>query len=131
MARRGSDRHPEGRLDQPEPGKGPIFGSTPISGWTIATTWPSATRELYRYLLDRYILSKFGDYELIMIKPSAVRSSHSSIAKDHPTTAAKAYRLFATIMRTAVDDRQLSYNPVQIKGASKEEAPERPIATDC
>jgi len=87
------------------------------------------TKELYRYLLDRYVLSKFGDYELVAIKPSAVRSWHASIAKNHPTTAAKAYRLFATIMRTAVEDRQLSYNPVQIKGASKEEAPERPIAT--
>jgi integrase len=87
------------------------------------------TVELYRYLLDRHIVPTFGPTALAGITPSSVRSWHARIAKNHPTTAAKAYRLLSTIMRTAVADRHLLANPCQVKGAAAEKAPERPVAT--
>jgi integrase len=67
--------------------------------------------------------------ELSEVTPTAVRSWNSGQAKKHPTTAAKAYRLFSSIMRTAVDDELITRNPCQVRGAAAERAPERPIAT--
>ncbi len=45
------------------------------------------------------------------------------------TTVAKAYRLLKGILQTAADDELIRRNPCRIKGAGKEEAEERPIAT--
>jgi integrase len=59
-----------------------------------------------------------------------VRAWHSKLAKEHSTTAAKAYRLLAVIMKTAVADRLILTSPCQVKGAATETAPERPIATE-
>jgi integrase len=44
-------------------------------------------------------------------------------------TVAKAYRLLKGILETAVDDDLISRNPCRIKGAGKESAAERRIAT--
>jgi hypothetical protein len=55
------------------------------------------TRELYEWLLDRYILPRFGDTAIGDIAPSSVRAWYARIAADHPTTAAKAYRLLRSI----------------------------------
>ena len=63
------------------------------------------------------------------IDTPAVRRWHVEIARTRPTTAAKAYRLMSSIMRTAVTDGILESNPCQIRGAAVERAPERPIAT--
>lgn len=87
------------------------------------------TAELYRWLLDRHTLPVLGDKRLVAITPSGVRSWHAGIAKAHPSTAAKAYRLLSTILRTAVEDRHLVVNPCKVKGAGRETAPERPLAT--
>src|SRR5882757_8869424 len=45
------------------------------------------------------------------------------------TTVAKSYRLLQAISQTATDDELIRRNPCRIKGAGKEEAEERPIAT--
>lgn len=45
------------------------------------------------------------------------------------TTVAKAYRLLKAILETAVDDDLITRNPCRIKGAGKESATERRIAT--
>jgi len=66
---------------------------------------------------------------LSSIDTPAVRRWHVGIARTRPTTAAKAYRLLSSIMRTAVTDGFLESNPCQIRGAAVERAPERPIAT--
>jgi len=58
-----------------------------------------------------------------------VRAWHSGIAEAHPTTAAKAYRLLATMMRSAVADRIIAATPCDVRGASVEKAPERPVAS--
>lgn len=87
------------------------------------------TVELYRWLLRRHITPVFGDAPLDGITPSAVRLWHAGIAREHPTTAAKAYRLVSSIMRTAVVDELIAKSPCQVRGAAVERAPERPIAT--
>jgi len=103
---------------------------------TFAKTWLAGrhdlavrTAELYEHLLDRHILPTFGKTPLSRVTPSAVRSWHAGIALEHPTTAAKAYRLLSQVCRAAVTDRVLAENPCRVKGAAAEHAPERPIAS--
>ena len=87
------------------------------------------TVELYQYLLDNHILPAFGRTSLTALAPSKIRGWHASLAATHPSTAAKAYRLLSTIMRTAVTDGLILTSPCRISGAGIEHAPERPIAT--
>ncbi len=87
------------------------------------------TAELYGWLLKRHILPTLGKRSLSALSPSDVRAWHAAIAKDHPTTAAKAYRLLSQIMRTAVEDEKIHRNPCQVKGAAVERAPERPMSS--
>ncbi|MGH8988904.1 MAG: site-specific integrase [Acidimicrobiales bacterium] len=87
------------------------------------------TAELYRWLLDRHVLPRFGTASIGAVSPSSVRAWHATIAKDHPTTAAKAYRLLRAIFATAIADEIIIRNPCQVKGAGQEKAPERPVAT--
>jgi len=86
------------------------------------------TVELYWWLLRRHVTPTFGDVALDGITPAAVRLWHVGIAREHPTTAAKAYRLVSSIMRTALVDELIAKSPCQVRGASVEKAPERPIA---
>lgn len=87
------------------------------------------TQELYTWLLSRHVNPTFGPLPLRSIGTPAVRRWHVGIARTRPTTAAKAYRLLSSIMRTAVADGLLETNPCQVRGAAVERAPERPIAT--
>lgn len=87
------------------------------------------TQELYGWLLSRHIIPTFGSMPLSSIDTPAVRRWHVGMARTRPTTAAKAYRLLSSIMRTAVTDGFPETNPCQIRGAAVERAPERPIAT--
>ncbi|HVB00198.1 MAG TPA: tyrosine-type recombinase/integrase [Acidimicrobiales bacterium] len=87
------------------------------------------TRELYRYVLDEHILPSLGHATLIGLAPSKIRGWHAGIAQDHPATAAKAYRLLSSIMRTAVVDGLILTSPCKVDGAGSEHAAERPVAT--
>jgi integrase len=87
------------------------------------------TIELYRYLLDRHILPELGQTTLAALSPSRVRGWHAGLAQEHPSTAAKAYRLLSTIMRTAVVDGLILSSPCKVAGGGAERATERPIAT--
>ena len=87
------------------------------------------TVELYQWLLRRHIVPTFGHVPMNGITPSAVRLWHAGIAREHPTTAAKSYRLLSSIMRTALVDELIAKSPCQVRGASVEKAPERPIAS--
>ena len=87
------------------------------------------TYDLYRYVLDRHVFPSLGQSTLAGLAPSKVRSWNSTLAKGHPATAAKAYRLLSTIMRTAVIDGVILASPCKVKGAGSERAPERPVAT--
>ncbi len=96
---------------------------------TGRTDLAERTRELYRYLLDKHVFPTLGTTTLVSLSPSDVRKWHQGIADAHPTTAAKAYRLLSTIMKTAVSDEMVARNPCQVKGAASEKAPERPVAS--
>ena len=87
------------------------------------------TVELYRYLLDKYTLPSLGRPALASLSPLAVRGWNAELAARHASTAAKAYRLLSTIMRTAAADGLIVMSPCKVKGAGSEHADERPIAT--
>jgi integrase len=87
------------------------------------------TRELYGYLLERHILPTLGRTALVNLAPSTIRSWHSSLAQNHPSTAAKAYRLLSAILRTAAVDGLLVSSPCKVDGAGVERPAERPVAT--
>jgi integrase len=87
------------------------------------------TKELYRYLLDRHILPALGPISLVALSSSKARSWHSGVAKNHPSTAAKAYRLLSSMMRTAVVDGLITSSPCKVDGAGVERAAERPVAS--
>jgi integrase len=63
------------------------------------------------------------------LAPGMVRSWHARVARSHPSTAAKAYRLLRTICNTAVLDEVIARSPCRVEGAGTEHAEERPIAT--
>ncbi len=84
------------------------------------------TAELYRDLLERHIEPVFGAVPLSQVRTDAVRAWHANLAERvSPLQAAKAYRLFRGILKTAVDDRLLAENPCRISGAGKERTGER------
>jgi len=87
------------------------------------------TRELYRHVLDRHVFPSLGGATLAGLSPSKIRGWHAGIAQDHPATAAKAYRLLSTVLRTAVVDGLIVSSPCKVDGAGAERAAERPIAT--
>ena len=88
------------------------------------------TRETYDSQI-KWILSTFADVRLNDITPPAVRSWYGKLHRSHlaANTTAKVYRLFRTIMTSAVEDGLLRSNPVSIKGAAREEVHELPIPT--
>ena len=87
------------------------------------------TVETYGYLLDKHILPALGLLNLSAITPSDVRAWNARSARLHPSTAAKAYRLLSTIMKTAVLDEVITNSPCRVRGAGQERTPERPMAT--
>jgi len=87
------------------------------------------TRELYQYLLNNHIFPTLGRTTLQGLAPSKIRGWHAGLAIRHASTAAKAYRLLSTIMRTAVSDGLIISSPCKVSGAGVEHAAERPIAT--
>jgi len=87
------------------------------------------TAELYRHVLDKHILPVLGTATIAELSPTKIRVWHSNIAKDHPATASKAYRLLSSIMRTAVVDGIVMTTPCKVEGAGAEHAAERPTAS--
>ena len=75
------------------------------------------------------MIPSLGESTLAGLAPSKIRGWHAGIAQNHPATAAKAYRLLSTIMRTAVADGLILTSPCKVDGAGSEHAAERPIAT--
>ena len=64
------------------------------------------TLELYRSLLKRHLKPTFGALTMAKLSASstAVRSWNAELAREHPATAAKAYRLLHQLCSTAVAD---------------------------
>lgn len=88
------------------------------------------TLELYRQLLDRFILPTFGPRKLSAIRTDEVRRWLALVIESATQIqAAKAYRLLRAILNVAVDDGLLQRNPCAIRGAGQEHSAERPLAT--
>ncbi|MDH4074880.1 MAG: site-specific integrase [Acidimicrobiia bacterium] len=112
----------------------PDAGRIPFGKY--ATRWVAErpvrprTREVYEGQL-RHIVPVFANVHLCDVHPVDVRTWHGRLAASglHHNTVAKIYRLFRSIMTTAVDDGLIARNPVRIKGASSERMIERPLLT--
>jgi len=89
-----------------------------------------STVALYRRLLSRYIAPKLGSAQLSAIDAAMVRKWRSDLLRAgvSETMAAKAYRLLRAVLMTAVvEDKMISTNPCQIRGAGVENPQERPV----
>ena len=71
------------------------------------------------------------DLPLIAISPAVVRSWHAKALAGNGgrTSIAQSYRFLRTVMNCAVRDGAIAVNPCQIRGAGKDMAKERPIAS--
>jgi integrase len=89
-----------------------------------------STRALYRRLLDRYVSPTIGAAHLSAIDTPMVRKWRSDLLRAgvSESMAAKAYRLLRAILMTAAtEDKMISRNPCQIRGAGLENPEERPV----
>ena len=88
------------------------------------------TLSKYRRLLNAYLLPEFDNAQLASIKPDQVREWHDRIAREHPSTAADAYRLTSTIFNAAVSDEIIGRTPCRrLERGSRHQAARRDIAT--
>ena len=117
-----------------DPSRGRIPFADYANGW-LATrrrldgrALAPRTVELYRYMLNRWILPEFGPLALTAIRTDRVRIWHARLAEaSSPSQAAKAYRLLCVILNTAVTDERISRNPCILRGAGTERTKERPF----
>ena len=88
------------------------------------------TRAKYRRLLDAYLLPEFDNSQLVSIKSEQIRNWHDGIARQHPSTAADAYRLLSTVYNAAVSDEILVRSPCKrLERGTRQQPPERPTVT--
>jgi integrase len=114
----------------------PKLGRITLAEWAdrwqaTTTNLRPTTRDLYAYLLRRFILPAFGKAALSSIDTLAVRAWLTSLQAQRlsPSTVAKAYRLLSRILGAAVEAGYLLRNPCTVKGAGQERAPEMRFAT--
>ena len=114
----------------------PKLAATSFAAWverwrpTTANLRPS-TRDLYEYLLRVHLLPTFGSRPLGKITTVDVQAwlVDRRNAGLSATSVAKAYRLLARILRSAVESGYLAKNPCTIRGAGTERTPEMAFAT--
>jgi integrase len=124
-----ADLH-RGAWADPKPGR--ITLAEWAKRWQATTTnLRPTTRNLYAYLLRRFLLPTFGKAALSSIDVLAVRAWLASLQAQQlsPSTVAKAYRLLSRILGAAVEAGYLVRNPCTVKGAGQERAPEMRFAT--
>jgi integrase len=114
----------------------PKLGRITLAEWAkrwqaTTTNLRPTTRDLYGYLLRRFLLPTFGKASLSSIDVLAVRSWLSSLEGQgvSASTRAKAYRLLSRVLGAAVEAGYLLRNPCTVKGAGQERAPEMRFAT--
>ncbi|MFC8720280.1 tyrosine-type recombinase/integrase [Kitasatospora sp. NPDC057198] len=118
------------RGDWRDPNAGKVAFEEYALQWVKERDLAATTVDLYQQLLKKHILPTFRAWDLDEITPPRVRTWRAErLGTTGPTVVAKAYRLVKAILETAVDDELIRRNPCRIKGAGKESAPERPIAT--
>jgi integrase len=118
------------RGDWTDPDAGAVNFEEYALRWIAERGLAPTTDELYRRLLRLHLLPVFGPLDLDEITSGRVRAWRvERLEATGATTVAKSYRLLKAVMETAADDELIRRNPCRIKGAGREEAKERPIAT--
>lgn len=118
------------RGDWIDPQAGETLFAAYAKKWIDERGVAATTEELYRRLLRLHLEPTFGDQYVNAISPAKVRTWRAERLKaTGATTTAKSYRLLKAIMQTAVEDDLLRRNPCSIRGAGREDADERPVAT--
>lgn len=99
--------------------------------WIAEHRLSPRTRDLYSSLFRLHIQPTLGSKTLEELKPESIRAWRARLRDEgrSETTAAKSYRLLRAILNTAVDDERIARNPCRIKGADREDPPERPVAS--
>lgn len=87
------------------------------TSWLEDRTLKPRTVELYRGLLDRFIVPTLGELPVDAITAPIVRNWHAALDRGTPTQRAHAYGLLKTIMATAVAEQYIAVNPCVIRGA--------------
>lgn len=85
--------------------------------WLTRRDLKPTTRHLYRQLLDHHIVPSLGSIPLTAITPRLVADWHHGLDATHKTRRAHAYALLRTILGSAVTEREIPFNPAQIRGA--------------
>ncbi|MFJ6696479.1 tyrosine-type recombinase/integrase [Streptomyces sp. NPDC091272] len=118
------------RGDWRDPDAGAVNFDEYARQWVEDREIGATTEELYLRLLRLHILPGLGSYDLDQLTPPRIREWRTERRKaTGATTVAKSYRLIKAILETAADDELIRRNPCRIKGAGKETAEEREIAT--
>jgi integrase len=86
---------------------------------------------IYRGLLRKHIAPYFANVTVAEVTLARVRRWRKKLLDSgvSEVTAAKAYRLLRAVFNTALDDGLIKRNPCRIKGADRENSPERPVLT--
>lgn len=90
------------------------------------------TVQLYRWLFAKHVVSQLGGITLDRLSTPIIRQWRAKLIEKgvSESVTAKAYRLLRAMLNTAVDeDRILTRNPCKVRGADRENPPERPVAT--
>jgi integrase len=90
------------------------------------------TVALYEWLLAKHITPHLGNVQLGDLDTAMVRQWRAALLREgvSESMAAKSYRLLRGVLMTATnEDRILSRNPCQVRGAGLENPNERPVLT--
>ncbi len=87
--------------------------------WLADRHLAARTRDLYRSLLDKHLLPRWGDIALADVTSALVRDWHGGLDKSKPRAVTQAYSLLKTILETAVVDDLIPGNPCKVRGASQ------------
>jgi len=115
----------------------PRLGDVPFREWadrwmvTKAPTLGPATQDLYRYLLRKHVVPRFGSMPVGRFTAAEVQAWLADLHRSElsPNTVAKAYRCLSGAMDGAVDAGLIARSPCTLKGAGTERHAEMQIAT--
>jgi integrase len=104
----------------PPAGRGsPLLRATQLGdyaeSWLTRRDLKPTTRHLYRQLLDKHILPSLGNVPLTAITPRLVADWHHALTPKHKTRRAHSYALLRTILGSAVIEREIPFNPCQVR----------------
>jgi integrase len=115
-----------------DPNRGRVPLGEYAAKWIAERPLAPRTVDKYERLLRLHVVPEVGAVQLVDLTPARVRSWRAGLLADGvgASTVAQAYRLLRAVMNTALDDELIrGRNPCRIKGADKEHAAERPVAS--